>query len=69
MDDNGRAIDNIFVERLWRSDKYEHVYILAFHFREKDETRNVSCKHYINRFHNRLIFNFIFFCRFIYHIR
>ncbi|MBS3775977.1 MAG: IS3 family transposase [Bacteroidales bacterium] len=26
MDGNGRAIDNIFIERLWRSMKYEHVY-------------------------------------------
>lgn len=28
MDGKGRAIDNIFVERLWRSVKYEHVYLL-----------------------------------------
>lgn len=27
MDGRGRALDNIFVERLWRSVKYEHVYI------------------------------------------
>lgn len=27
MDGKGRALDNIFVERLWRSVKYEHVYI------------------------------------------
>ncbi|HLX93698.1 MAG TPA: IS3 family transposase [Puia sp.] len=27
MDGKGRAIDNIFVERLWRSLKYEHVYL------------------------------------------
>lgn len=27
MDGKGRAIDNIFIERLWRSVKYEHVYI------------------------------------------
>jgi transposase InsO family protein len=26
MDNKGRAIDNIFVERLWRSVKYEEVY-------------------------------------------
>jgi transposase InsO family protein len=26
MDGKGRCIDNIFVERLWRSLKYEHVY-------------------------------------------
>jgi putative transposase len=26
MDFKGRALDNIFVERLWRSVKYEEVY-------------------------------------------
>lgn len=28
MDGKGRALDNIFVERLWRSVKYEEVYLL-----------------------------------------
>ena len=27
MDGKGRAIDNIFIERLWRSVKYEYVYL------------------------------------------
>ena len=27
MDGRGRAFDNIFVERLWRSVKYEEVYL------------------------------------------
>lgn len=27
MDSKGRAIDNIFMERLWRTVKYEHVYL------------------------------------------
>ena len=27
MDGRGRAIDNVFVERLWRSVKYEEVYL------------------------------------------
>ena len=27
MDGKGRALDNIFTERLWRSVKYEDVYI------------------------------------------
>ena len=27
MDGRGRALDNIFVERLWRTVKYENVYI------------------------------------------
>jgi len=27
MDGRGRALDNIFIERLWRTVKYEHVYL------------------------------------------
>lgn len=27
MDGRGRALDNVFVERLWRSVKQEHVYL------------------------------------------
>lgn len=27
MDGKGRALDNIFIERLWRSVKYDHVYL------------------------------------------
>ena len=30
MDGRGRALDNIFVERLWRSLKYEEVYLKAY---------------------------------------
>ena len=30
MDGKGRYIDNIFVERLWRSVKYEEVYLKAY---------------------------------------
>ncbi len=30
MDGRGRALDNIFIERLWRSVKYEDVYIKAY---------------------------------------
>lgn len=30
MDGKGRAIDNIFVERLWRSVKYEDIYLKAY---------------------------------------
>ncbi|MBK6527460.1 MAG: transposase [Crocinitomicaceae bacterium] len=30
MDSKGRAIDNIFIERLWKSVKYECVYLRAF---------------------------------------
>jgi putative transposase len=27
MDGKGRAIDNVFIERLWRSVKYEYAYL------------------------------------------
>ena len=30
MDSKGRALDNIFVERLWRSVKYEDIYIKQY---------------------------------------
>ncbi len=30
MDGKGRYLDNIFVERLWRSVKYEEVYLKAY---------------------------------------
>lgn len=30
MDGKGRCLDNVFVERLWRSLKYEEVYLRAY---------------------------------------
>ena len=30
MDGKGRYCDNIFIERLWRSVKYENIYIYAY---------------------------------------
>ena len=30
MDGKGRYLDNIFVERLWRTIKYEEVYLRAY---------------------------------------
>jgi putative transposase len=30
MDSKGRALDNIFTERLWRTVKYEEVYLHAY---------------------------------------
>ena len=30
MDGKGRCLDNVFVERLWRSLKYEEVYLYAY---------------------------------------
>jgi putative transposase len=31
MDGKGRCCDNIFVERLWRTVKYEYLYLHAFY--------------------------------------
>jgi putative transposase len=31
MDGRGRALDNVFVERLWRSVKWEEVYLTEYH--------------------------------------
>jgi putative transposase len=30
MDRRGRALDNIFVERLWRTVKYENIYLNVY---------------------------------------
>jgi putative transposase len=30
MDGRGRALDNVFVERLWRALKYEDIYLKAY---------------------------------------
>jgi putative transposase len=30
MDSKGRALDNIFIERFWRTIKYEHMYLRAY---------------------------------------
>ncbi len=42
MDGRGRAFDNIFVERLWRSVKYEEVYLKDYQnvFQAKEGLRN-----------------------------
>ena len=46
MDGKGRALDNVFVERLWRTVKYEDVYL--------NEYRSVKeCKQGLSRFFDR----------------
>jgi putative transposase len=42
MDGRGRALDNVFVERLWRSVKYEDVYIKDYET-VADAVRNLRC--------------------------
>ena len=43
MDGKGRALDNVFVERLWRSVKYEEIYPKGYEstkeVRQKQGTR------------------------------
>ena len=41
MDSKGRALDNIFIERLWRSLKYEEVYIKEYET-PKDARKGIS---------------------------
>ena len=45
MDGKGRALDNIYVERLWRSLKYENIYIKKY-----DDAS--ECKAGINNYFN-----------------
>ncbi len=45
MDGEGRAMDNIFIKRLWRSVKYEESYIKEF--QSVEELRN-SLKEYFH---------------------
>jgi len=39
MDSKGRFLDNIFIERLWRSLEYEEVFIKAYGFGCRDTSR------------------------------
>ena len=44
MDGKGRALDNIFIERFWRSLKYEDVYIKRY---ENGVTAHIGIRQYI----------------------
>ena len=46
MDGKGRALDNAFVERLWRTVKYEDVYL-------KDYNSVQQCKQGLEKFFDR----------------
>lgn len=45
MDGKGRAFDNIFIERLWRSVKYEEVYLKAY---ESGRDANDNIRNYFD---------------------
>jgi putative transposase len=44
MDGKGRWVDNVFVERLWKSVKYEHVYLHAYE--SVDEARRQLARYF-----------------------
>lgn len=50
MDGKGRCIDNVFVERLWRSLKYEEVYLNAY---DTLREARVGIGHYFDFFNDR----------------
>lgn len=50
MDGKGRAIDNIFIERFWRSIKYENIYLYAY---ENGVTLFKGVKDYMQFYNNK----------------
>jgi putative transposase len=50
MDSRGRAIDNVFVERLWRTVKYEYVYL---HSQKDGKELYQGLKEYFEFYNNR----------------
>lgn len=50
MDGRGRAIDNVFVERLWRTVKYEYVYL---HSQKDGRELYKGLKEYFDFYNNR----------------
>jgi putative transposase len=50
MDGKGRWIDNVFVERLWRSVKYEEIYLHAY---ETPQQVNAALARYFNFYNGR----------------
>ena len=49
MDGKGRYLDNIFVERLWRTIKYEEVYLRAY---ESVREARAGIEAYMNFYNN-----------------
>ena len=56
MDGKGRCLDNIFVERLWRSVKYENVYLYGYQDipEAREGLRNYFAFYNYERFHQGL---------------
>jgi putative transposase len=49
MDGRGRALDNVFVERLWRTVKYENIYLKDY---ESITECHEGLKEFFNRYNN-----------------
>ena len=43
LDDSGRYVDNLFIERLWRTVKYEEIYLKAY--QDASEARGSLAKY------------------------
>ena len=58
MDGRGRVFDNIFIERLWRSVKYEEVYIKGYQIYKdaKDGLGNYFSLYNNRRYHQSLLY-------------
>jgi len=50
MDGKGRALDNIYIERFWRTIKYQHIYLNPA---EDGITLYKGIKKWMDRYHNR----------------
>jgi putative transposase len=50
MDGKGRWVDNVFIERLWRSVKYEEIYLHAY---EMPREVNAALTRYFNFYNGR----------------
>ncbi len=59
MDGKGRCFDNIFIERLWRSVKYECIFLREFEFisEVKDALTSYFLYYNTDRLHQRLDYN------------
>ncbi len=59
MDGKGRALDNVYIERLWRSLKYENIFLNEY--RSMKELKQSVCKYFefynSERFHQSLDYN------------
>lgn len=50
MDGKGRALDNIFIERFWRTIKYQHIYLFA---QDNGLDLYKGIKDWLSRYHQR----------------